>query len=105
MNLQEYHLGSDIPQLCGAISPGKHCPLFGVCSVLRYVDHVSVIYLGTNDCVYFAQKQYLTTSIDHPSQARVIAAQLTDSDLVFGIGKQLKKLIQEEYEENHPTAI
>ncbi len=105
MNLQEYNLGDEIPQYCAAISPGKHCPLFGVCSVLRYVDNISVIYLGTNDCVYFAQKQYLTTSIENTAKARVISAQLTDSDLIFGVGKQLENLIKTEYEENRPSAI
>ena len=105
MELRDYVLGEELPQYSSAITPGKHCPLFGVSSVIKYVDHVTAIYLGTRDCVYFAMKQFLTSPADAPTRARVVAAELTDSDIVFGILPSLKKLVQEEYESHHPSII
>lgn len=106
MHLREYSLGMEVPKYGNAISPGLHCPLFGVCAVMRSIAGITVIYLGTNDCVYFAKKQYLSAEgHEGEEKARVVAAELSDSDLIFGIGKELKELIKKEYEKTKPDAV
>lgn len=101
MRLSEYQKPADIPQCCLAVNPGRHCPMFGVSSVLRSIEHLTVIYLGTTDCVYFAQKAFRTFEAEHPDRrcARVLAAELTEQDLVFGLQKSLTKLITHELEQ------
>ena len=68
MKLSEFQKPTDIPQQCLAINPGRHCPMFGVSTVLRTMEHLTVIYLGTTDCVYFAQKAFRTFEAEPPGR-------------------------------------
>ena len=100
MRLREYKNPNEIPQYSCAITPGRHCPLFGVSAALRSVEGITLIYIGTQDCVYYAQKEVLTRqaaeSKADSAHSRTLAVQLSDSDLIFGIRPQLKKLLEAE---------
>ena len=100
MRLHEYTKATDVPHYSCAISPGKHCPLFGVGVVFQGMAGVTLIYIGPQDCVYYAQTDTLLRQLaagrtDGP-QVRTLAVQLSDSDLIFGIRPQLEKLLEEE---------
>ena len=97
MKLREYTTPRQVPRYCRAIAPGKHCPLFGVGAVLRGIRGLTLIYVGTRDCVYYAQKEALIHRLSTGREgARVLAAQLGDSDLIFGIRPQIQALLMEE---------
>ena len=55
MHLRDYTRAIDVPHYTCAISPGKHCPLFGVGIVFQGLAGVTLIYIGPQDCVYYAQ--------------------------------------------------
>lgn len=59
MRLREYTAARAVPRYSCAISPGKHCPLFGAGAVLQGIGGITLLYLGTQDCVYYAQKAAL----------------------------------------------
>lgn len=94
MYLNEFTTPRAVPQYGKAIAPGKHCPLFGIGAVLRGIDHITLIYLGTQDCVYYAKKEMLDSC--RAGSSRILAVQLSDSDLIFGIRPQLEKLLEQE---------
>lgn len=100
MRLQEFTSANAVPQFSCAVTPGKHCPLFGVAAALRGVSGITLIYIGTQDCVYYAQKdamtRHLTASNRTQKHFRTLAAELSDSDLIFGIRPQLEKLLMTE---------
>lgn len=97
MRLQDFQNAAGVPQFRCAITPGKHCPLFGVAAALRCVAGITLIYIGTQDCVYYAQKDALTSQLTDPEMRdghfRTLAVELSDSDLIFGIRPQLEKLL------------
>lgn len=99
MRLHEFTTPRAVPRYTCAISPGKHCPLFGAGGVLRGVDGITLLYLGTQDCVYYAQKMALEQRLSSPAKgglSRVLAVQLSDADLIFGIRPQLEDLLEQE---------
>ena len=100
MRLHEYTAPNAEPHYSCAISPGTHCPLFGVAAVLRHVGGASLLYIGTQDCVYYAQKDALTRQCSVPGgnsrKFRTLAVQLSDADLIFCIRPQLEKLLERE---------
>lgn len=100
MRLHEYTAPEAVPRYGCAITPGKHCPLFGVSAVLRHVAGAALLYIGTQDCVYFAQKDALTRQLSAPRpdgrRFRTLAVQLSDADLIFGIRPQLEELLERE---------
>ena len=99
MRLREYTAARAVPRYSCAISPGKHCPLFGAGAVLRGIGGITLLYLGTQDCVYYAQKAALEHRLSAPRGAessRVLALQLSDADLIFGIRPQLEQLLERE---------
>lgn len=76
MRLREYTAARAVPRYSCAISPGKHCPLFGAGAVLQGIGGITLLYLGTQDCVYYAQKAALEHRLSAPSGAessRVLA--------------------------------
>ena len=95
MYLREFVTPRQVPQYSKTISPGKHCPLFGVGAVFSGIQNVTLIYIGTQDCVYYAKLETL-----HQQQgkggSRILAVQLTDSDVIFGIRPQLEDLLDRE---------
>ncbi|NLM06495.1 MAG: hypothetical protein GX219_06210 [Tissierellia bacterium] len=108
MRLDEYTGFNNIPNYNAAISPGRHCPLFGVASILRHIEGSTIIYLGTQDCVYYAQKQNLERQIVHGNSSNItrsLAVQVSESDLVFGMGPQVEKLLREEIKKEDNQAI
>ena len=99
MRLREYTAARAVPRYSCAISPGKHCPLFGAGAVLQGIGGITLLYLGTQDCVYYAQKAALEHRLSAPSGAessRVLALQQSDADLIFGIRPQLEQLLERE---------
>ena len=100
MRLHEYTTPNAVPHYSCAISPGKHCPLFGVAAVLRHVAGAALLYIGTQDCVYYAQKDALTRQLSVPGgkrkQFRTLAIQLSDADIIFGIRPRLESLLEQE---------
>lgn len=108
MRLHEFTNTNSVPQYSCAITPGRHCPLFGVSAALRGVAGITLIYIGTQDCVYYAQKDALTrqlTAGKRKDHFRTLAVQLSDSDLIFGIRPQLKKLLEAEAGRGDTRAI
>lgn len=109
MRLDEFTTANAVPQYSCAITPGKHCPLFGVTAALRGVAGITLIYIGTQDCVYYAQKDVLTRHMSAKGRAsahfRTLAVQLSDSDLIFGIRPQLEKLLKKESSREETKAI
>ncbi len=109
MYLNEFVSPREVPQYGKAISPGKHCPLFGVGAVLRGIKNITLIYVGTQDCVYYAKKEMM----DHQysiygrknGSSRVLAVQLSDSDLIFGIRPQMEKLLEKEADTEGTKAV
>lgn len=97
MKVRDYTNPRQVPRYCRAIAPGKHCPLFGVGAVLRGIRGLTLIYVGTRDCVYYAQREALLHRLSSGKEgARVLAAQLGDSDLIFGIRPQMEALLIQE---------
>ena len=97
MRLREYTTPRQVPRYRCAIAPGKHCPLFGVGSVLRGIRGLTLIYVGPRDCVYYAQKTALEYRLSTGNDGlRVLAAQLGDSDLIFGVRPQVEELLEKE---------
>ena len=77
MRLREYTTPRQVPRYRCAIAPGKHCPLFGVGSVLRGIRGLTLIYVGPRDCVYYAQKTALEYRLSTGNDGlRVLAAHL-----------------------------
>lgn len=109
MYLSEYTTPRAVPQYSRAISPGKHCPLFGVGAVLRGIQNITLIYVGTQDCVYYARKETLAHQLSMQGKgtegSRVLAVQLSDSDLIFGIRPQLETLLETEAKRESAKAI
>lgn len=109
MRLQDYTTANAVPKFSCAITPGRHCPLFGVAAALRNVSGITLIYVGTQDCVYYAQKdamvRHLTASDRKADHFRTLAAELSDSDLIFGIRPQLEKLLRQEAARTDTRAI
>lgn len=109
MRLKEFTTANTVPQYSCAITPGRHCPLFGVSAAMRGVAGITLIYIGTQDCVYYAQKDALTRQLTSGKQNkdrfRTLAVQLSDSDLIFGIRPQLKKLLESEASREKTRAI
>ena len=100
MRLHEYTTPDAVPRYSCAITPGRHCPLFGVAAVLRHVAGTTLLYIGTQDCVYYAQKDVLTrqysSSKSGVQKLRTLAVQLSDADLIFGIRPRLEELMERE---------
>lgn len=109
MYLHEFTVPTAVSQYSCAINPGKHCPLFGVSAALRMVSGITLIYIGTQDCVYYAQKDTLIRQLQRgrtgQDRFRTLAVQLTDSDLIFGIRPQLEKLLEQEARREETSAI
>lgn len=109
MRLHEYTTPEAVPRYGCAITPGKHCPLFGVSAVLRHVAGAALLYIGTQDCVYFAQKDALTRQLSAPKadgqRFRTLAVQLSDADLIFGIRPQLEDLLERETARTENAAV
>lgn len=108
MRLHEFTTPRAVPRHSCAISPGKHCPLFGAGGVLRGVSGITLLYLGTQDCVYYAQKMALEQRLSSPANpdlSRVLAIQLSDADLIFGIRPQLEALLSEEAQRHDTKGI
>ncbi len=95
LRLSEVNNMEDVNKLSCAISPGGHCPLFGVSLALKSISGISIIFVGTKECTYYAK----TTTFEQMGYSKnapnVILAVMEDKDLVFGI-KDLKSLIEEE---------
>ena len=109
MHLREYTRAIDVPHYTCAISPGKHCPLFGVGIVFQGMAGVTLIYIGPQDCVYYAQtdtllRQLAVGKTGKPA-VRTLAVQLSDSDLIFGIRPQLEKLLEQEAKREDTNAV
>lgn len=100
MRLRDYTIPNEVPHYSCAITPGRHCPLFGAAAVLRGVAGATLMYIGTQDCVYYAQKDALTRRFSErngkQTNFRTLAVQLSDEDLIFGIRPQLQKLLEDE---------
>lgn len=100
MRLHEFTTHDEVPHYSCAVTPGRHCPLFGAAAVLRNIAGVTLLYIGTQDCVYYAQKDALTRQLTHLGEKqlgfRTLAAQLSDADLIFGIRPQLEALLEQE---------
>ena len=100
MRLRDYTVPNAVPHYSCAITPGRHCPLFGAAAVLRGVAGATLMYIGTQDCVYYAQKDALTRQLSikgsEDSGFRTLAVQLSDADLIFGIRPQLQALLEKE---------
>jgi len=98
MRLRDYTAPSAVPHYSCAITPGRHCPLFGAAAVLRGIADATLIYIGTQDCVYYAQKDALTRQVSagRSEGLRTLALQLSDEDLIFGIRPQLQELLEQE---------
>ena len=107
MRLRDYTVPNAVPHYSCAISPGRHCPLFGAASVLRGISGATLIYIGTQDCVYYAQKDALTrqASTNGIQGLRTLAVQLSDADLIFGIRPQLQALLEKEAMREDTDAI
>lgn len=100
MRLSQFKHPVDVPRYTCAVSPGKHCPLFGISSLFRGIEGVTLMYLGPQDCVYYARRssfdQWLKAAEKGSKMPRVLAVQLSESDLVFGIRPQFEKILLEE---------
>ncbi len=109
MHLRDYTRAIDVPHYTCAISPGKHCPLFGVGIVFQGMAGVTLIYVGPQDCVYYAQTDTLLRQLAYVKsggpQVRTLAVQLSDSDLIFGIRPQLEKLLEKEAQREDTNAV
>lgn len=109
MRLRDYTVPNAVPHYSCAVSPGRHCPLFGAAAVLRGVAGATLIYIGTQDCVYYAQKDALTRQLSIKNSEdfgfRTLAVQLSDADLIFGIRPQLQALLEKEAHREDTRAI
>lgn len=106
MRLRDYTHPNAVPHYSCAITPGRHCPLFGAASALRGIEGATLIYVGTQDCVYYAQKDALMRRAGtDQSEFRTLAAQLSDADLIFGIRPQLEALLEREALREGTTAV
>lgn len=107
MRLRDYTVPNAVPHYSCAVSPGRHCPLFGAAAVLRGISGTTLMYIGTQDCVYYAQKDALTrqASRNGIQGLRTLAVQLSDEDLIFGIRPQLQLLLEREAQREDTEAI
>lgn len=109
MRLSEYKHPVDIPRYTCAVSPGNHCPLFGISSLFRGIEGVTLIYVGPQDCVYYSRRssfdQWAKSSESGAKMPRVLAVELSESDIVFGIRPQFEEILINEAARRETNAI
>lgn len=90
-----------IPFLSPAITPGSHCPLFGVTMAAPFIQDLAILVVGTSECCWNSKNQHVSNGGKNPFYTYV----LEDSEVVFGAAQGVADALRTIWEECHPPAI
>lgn len=82
----------DILEISSAQFPGPHCPLFGAIMTASYVDDLSILIIGTEECTYYGKDFAI---MRQNGKDNVFSAVLEHHDITFGCEDDLRKIITE----------
>ncbi|GKX27532.1 hypothetical protein SH1V18_00120 [Vallitalea longa] len=103
----EYRLSNivedkDIKTLSKAQFPGPHCPLFGAVMTASYIEDLTLLIIGTEECTYYGKDFAM---IRQNGKDRVYSAVLEQHDITFGCEEDLKNIIKEIDRKEKPKAL
>ncbi|QUH27934.1 nitrogenase component 1 [Vallitalea guaymasensis] len=92
----------DIKSLSKAQFPGPHCPLFGAVMTASYIEDLTLLIIGTEECTYYGKDFAM---IRQNGKDRVYSAVLEQHDITFGCEEDLKDIIIKIDREEKPKAL
>jgi nitrogenase molybdenum-cofactor synthesis protein NifE len=92
----------DIKSLSKAQFPGPHCPLFGAVMTASYIEDLTLLIIGTEECTYYGKDFAM---IRQNGKDRVYSAVLEQQDITFGCEEDLKEIIRKIDSEEKPKAL
>lgn len=98
-NIQE---DKDVKSLSKAQFPGPHCPLFGAIMTASYIEDLTLLIIGTEECTYYG-KDFAMTRQNGKDQ--VYAAVLEQHDITFGCESDLREMILKIDRGDRPKAL
>lgn len=104
---EEYRLSNivedkDIKTLSKAQFPGPHCPLFGAVMTASYIEDLTLLIIGTEECTYYGKDFAM---IRQNGKDCVYSAVLEQHDITFGCEEDLKEIIREIDRKEKPKAL
>ena len=104
--LSQIETAKDIGQLSYAQFPGTHCPLFGVALTAGYVEELTTLIVGTDECTYYTKT--FTMERENANAAmkdNFLSFAINQDDVVFGCHDKLVKVLKKIDQEQKPKAI
>ncbi|MCT4542972.1 MAG: nitrogenase component 1 [Vallitalea sp.] len=92
----------DIISLSKARFPGPHCPLFGAVMTASYIEDLTLLIIGTEECTYYGKDFAM---MRQNGKDRVYSAVLEQQDITFGCEEDLVKIIKKIDKEEKPKAL
>lgn len=92
----------DIKSLSKAQFPGPHCPLFGAIMTASYVEDLTLLIIGTEECTYYGKDFAM---LRRNGKGQVYSAVLEQHDITFGCEEDLKEIIIKIDREDKPRAL
>ncbi|GMQ58708.1 nitrogenase component 1 [Vallitalea sediminicola] len=92
----------DIKSLSKAQFPGPHCPLFGAVMTASYIEDLTLLIIGTEECTYYGKDFAM---IRQNGKDRVYSAVLEQHDITFGCEDDLVEIIKKIDREEKPKAL
>lgn len=103
-HLSEIACYDDITCSSKAIKRGMHCPLFGCVLLSRYVQDLSILIVGTDECGFYSRDIIKVVSPD-PLSCPVYTYTIEERDVIYGCGDQILSSLREITRRDHPAAI
>lgn len=100
--LQKIKNDRDIKSLSKAQFPGPHCPLFGAIMTASYVEDLTLLVIGTEECTYYGKDFAM---LRRNGQGNVYSAVLEQHDITFGCEEDLKEIVKKIDREEKPKAL
>ena len=97
--LSQLRTGADIVCLSAAVSPGSHCPLFGVVMSAPFIRDLTVLVIGEAECCWNAYHHHRTIS---GAADNFFTYSMDDLDTVYGAGEGIVRAVQALYA-RHPS--
>lgn len=89
--LSQLSRNEDIGNICGAVSPGSHCPLFGVIMSAALVGDLAVLVCGGTECCANVKNQQYIQGLGFVLHTFT----LEDIDIIFGVREKLAEALRQ----------
>lgn len=87
-----------------AIRRGMHCPLFGCTLIMKYINDMAFLIVGTDECGFYS-KEILKVTSENYLISPVYTYAVEEYDVIYGCSEKIINSLKEIQQQEKPSAI